>query len=58
MIYNGASSSIKQVTSSVQQESVLGSLLFLQYTADLADLAAKYSVTLYAFADDTHLYIH
>ena len=28
------------------------------YTADLADLTAKHGVALYAFADDTQLYIH
>ena len=38
--------------------SVIGQLLFLLYTADLADLAAKHGVTLYAFVDDTQLYIH
>ena len=58
VIYAGASSSIKQVTCSVPQGSVLGPLLFLLYTADLADLAAKHGVMLYAFADDTQLCIH
>ena len=32
--------------------------MFLLYTTDLADLATKHGVTLYAFADDTQLYIH
>ena len=58
VIYAGVSSSVEQVTCSVPQGSVLGPLLFLLYTADLADLAAKHGVTLYAFADDTQLYIH
>ena len=58
VIYAGASSSIKQVTCSVPQGSVLGTLLFLLYTADLADLAAKHGVMLYAFTHDTQLYIH
>ena len=58
VIYAGASPSIKQVACSVPQGSVLGPLLFLLYKADLADLAAKHGVTLYAFADDTQLYIH
>ena len=58
MIYDGASSSIKQVTCSVPQGSVLGPLLFLLYSANLADLAAKHGVTVYAFVDDTRLNIH
>ena len=57
VIYAGASSSIKQVTCSIPQGSVLGPLLFLLYTANLADLAAKHDV-IYAFANDMQLYIH
>ena len=49
VIYDRASSSIKQVTSPIPQGSVLGPLLFLLYTVDLADLAAKHGVMLYAF---------
>ena len=58
VIYAGAASSIKQVTCSVVQGSVLGPLLFVLYMANLADLAAMHDVTLYAFVDDTQLYIH
>jgi len=36
---------------------VLGPLLFLLYTAELAELAARYGVTLHSFADDNQLYI-
>ena len=58
VIYAGASSSIKQVICSAPHGSVLGPLLFLLYTADLADLAAKHGVTLYDFADYTQVYMH
>ena len=37
---------------------VLDPILFLCYTADLADLAAKHDVTLYDIDNDTQLYIH
>lgn len=36
----------------------LGPILFLQYTAELHDLAASTGVSLHAFADDTQLYVH
>ena len=58
VIYAGASSSTKQVTCSVPQGFVLGPLLFLLHAADFTDLAAKHGVTLYAFADDTQVYVH
>ena len=32
-----------------------GPLLFLLYTAELAELAARFGVTLHAFADDNQL---
>ena len=38
--------------------SVLGPLMFLLYTAELAELAARYGVTLHSFADDNQLHIH
>jgi len=32
-------------------------LLFLLYTAELTELAARFGVTLHAFADDNQLYL-
>ena len=36
---------------------VLGPLLFLLYTAGLAELAARFVVTLHAYVDDNQLYL-
>ena len=47
-----------QVTCSVPKDSVLDPLLFILYTADLADLASKFGVKLHAFADDNQLHVH
>ena len=57
VIYARASSSIKQMTCSVSQGSVLGPLFFLLYTADLSDGCQAWR-DVYTFANDTHLYIH
>jgi len=55
---DGLSSRIIHIIFSVPQGSVLGPLLFILYTAVLADIAAQYEITLHAFADDNQLYVH
>ena len=57
MVVDSATSQVIHVLCSVPQGSVLGPLLFLLYTAELAELAARFGVTLHAFADDNQLYL-
>jgi len=37
---------------------VLGPLLFIVYSADLADIMDQHGVFIHAFADDTQMYFH
>ena len=53
VVFAGITSTTKTVTCSVLQETELGPLLFILYTADFSELAATHVVTLSAFADDT-----
>ena len=56
-VLGGRTSQAVNVTCSVPQGSVLGPLLFILYTANLADLAFNFGVNLHAFADDNQLHV-
>ena len=58
VVVNGVSSRVIHVICSVPQGSVLEPLLFILYSAELADIATQHKTTLHTFADDNQLYIH
>ena len=61
VVYNGCTSFVVYIVCShcsVTQGSVLGPLLFIVYTADIAAVAQKHNVTVHAFADDIQMYLH
>ena len=55
MVVDSVMFQVIHVLCSVPQGYVLGPLLFLMCTADLAELAVSYVVTLRAFADNNQL---
>jgi hypothetical protein len=54
--FQGVTSGYTPLRFGVPQGSVLGPLLFLLYTADVAAIAERHSVSVHSYADDTQLY--
>jgi len=54
--FQGSTSSYSPLRFGVPQGSVLGPLLFLLYTADIAVVAQRHGVAVHSYADDTQLY--
>jgi len=50
--FDGTTSSLVKLVCSISQGSVLGSLLFVLYTADVMTIALHHGVRIHAYTDD------
>ena len=55
--YSGQLSSVQSALFEVPQGSVLGLLLYVLYTAELALVVDRHGLSLHQYADDTQVYI-
>ena len=55
---NGGMSEMSSVTSGVPEGSVLGPILFLLYTADVARFVKMHRIDIHSYADESQLYLH
>ena len=55
--YNGQLSAMLEVLFGVPHGSVLGPLLYILYTADLANVVARHGLSLHRYADDCQVYM-
>ena len=54
---NGTTSSHRDLPNGIPQGSFLGSMLFLMYTAPLADVIRKHDMWFHLYAEDTQIYL-
>ena len=58
VVINSQRSKTSLVTNDDPQDSVLGPILFLLYTADIGLIAEKHGINFHSYTDDSKLYVH